>query len=71
MAVLSVLMFAVACGISIIAVTATVAPRWALIVALLRHGAAADWAPPAPPRRTARRVTAAAVTVPARRALAA
>lgn len=67
MVVLSVLLFAVATGVSVGVIAATVAPRWSLIVALLRHGPAADWAPPPPPRRSARGVAATRVVAPANR----
>lgn len=66
MVVLSVLLFAVAAGAAVGVIAATVAPRWSLIVSLLRHGPAADWAPP-PPRRGARRAAAIRTAVPATR----
>lgn len=57
MAVLSIFLLAVAFATSMAAIVATVAPRWSLMVALLRHGPAAEWAPVAPPRRAGRNVS--------------
>ena len=56
MVVLSTLLFAAAFAASLGVIAATVAPRWSLMLALLRHGPAADWAPPPPPRRALCRV---------------
>lgn len=68
MVVVSILLFAAACAASMGAIAATVAPRWSLMLALLRHGPAAEWAPPSPPRRASRRVPATRPAMAAARA---
>ena len=72
MVVVSTLLFAAAFAATLGAIVATVAPRWSLMIALLRHGPAADWAPLPAPRRTARRAAAMRpAAVPVRSSLAA
>lgn len=58
MVVVSTLLFAAAFAAALGAIFATVTPRWSLIIALLRHGPTADWAPLPPQRRVARRASA-------------
>lgn len=72
MVVVSTFLFAAAFAATLGAIAATVAPRWSLMIALLRHGAAADWAPLPPVRRAVRRATAThSAAMSTRRSLAA
>ena len=58
MIVVSTLLFSAAFAAALGTVVATVVPRWSLMVALLRHGPAAEWAPPPSRRHAGRRAFA-------------